>query len=201
MSQKTKESSESYLSLQEIRKLISSISDMRDKLMIRLLYETGCTLIELVNIKVSDILGNKIKIFDPETRELRFSRISGKLAKDLSFYIRGNNLSKGYYILSTRQSKQISEKRVRQLIQDYTKKISSRKINPQMFRYYHIIHAYQNGVLLENIAKQRKAKFIALENLSSQYNGGLYPGSPSLILLPTYVIIGAYLKNPIKTLP
>ncbi len=154
MSQKTKESSESYLSLQEIRKLISSISDMRDKLMIRLLYETGCTLIELVNIKVSDILGNKIKIFDPETRELRFSRISGKLAKDLSFYIRGNNLSKGYYILSTRQSKQISEKRVRQLIQDYTKKISSRKINPQMFRYYHIIHAYQNGVLLENIAKQ-----------------------------------------------
>lgn len=154
MSQKTKEVSESYLSLQEIRKLISSISDMRDKLMIRLLYETGCTLIELVNIKVSDILGNKIKILEPETKEIRFSRISGKLAKDLSFYIKGNNLSKDAHILSTRQSQKISEKRVRQLIQDYTKKISSRKINPQMFRYYHISHAYHNGILLENIAKQ-----------------------------------------------
>ena len=154
MSQKNKEVSESYLSLQEIRKLISSISDMRDKLMIRILYETGCTLVELVNIKVSDILGNKIKILEPETKEIRFSRISGKLAKDLSFYIKGNNLSKDAYILSTRQSEKISEKRVRQLIQEYTKKISSRKINPQMFRYYHINHAYQNGVLLENIAKQ-----------------------------------------------
>lgn len=148
------ESSLKYLSLKQIRLLIRSISDNRDKLMIRVLYESGCSLVELTNIKVKDILGNRIKIINPETKEIRFSCISGKLAKDLRLYVLGNNFKKDAYLISTRQSSRISEKRIRQLIHEYTQKVFSEKINPQSFRYFHIAHAYSNGVLLENISAQ-----------------------------------------------
>ncbi|MBN2423268.1 site-specific integrase [Candidatus Woesearchaeota archaeon] len=143
-----------YLSIDELKNLLSSIKDMRDKLMIKILYETGCTLIELIEIKVADIFSNKIKILDPDTKKTRFARISLKLAQDLAFYIKGNNLSADDYVISTRQSPKISEKRVRQLIQYYTSKFINTKINPQMFRYYHIVHAYLSGVFIENIANQ-----------------------------------------------
>ena len=59
---KQKQISESFLSLKEVRILIDSVSDARDKLMIRMLYETGCEVSELVDVKVKDLLGNKIKI-------------------------------------------------------------------------------------------------------------------------------------------
>lgn len=131
-----------------------SITDVRDKLMIRVLYETGCSLIELTHIQVKDILGNKIKIKNPETKEIRFSYISGKLAKDIKQFVLGNNLNKDTCLISTRQSSRISEKRVRQLIHFYTQLVFSEKINPQSFRYFHIAHAYSNGVLLETISKQ-----------------------------------------------
>ncbi len=143
-----------YLSIEEVRALLASIIDARDKLMIRLLYETGCTPTELTKISVSDIAGNSIKIKNEDTKQLRFSKISGKLSKDLSLFIQGNKLGKKDFILSTRQSKKISEKRVRQLVQIYTKKCNNRAINPMMFRYYHIAHAYLNGVFIEEIAKQ-----------------------------------------------
>lgn len=140
-----------YLELDEIRGFLSSIDNARDKLLIRILYETGCSLIELTNIKIEDIAGNKIKI--KEDKKIRFSRISGKLSKDIKMFVEGNKLKKDSYLISTRQSNQISEKRIRQLIQKYTKKYRQ-KINPQMFRYYHIAHAYQNGVFIENISNQ-----------------------------------------------
>ncbi len=141
-----------YLTLEQVRTLIANISNMRDKLMFRVLYETGCTINELVEIKASDIGGNTIKIKDHDN--VRFTNISGKLAKDLSLFIKGNKLAKEDYILSTRQSQKMSEKRVRQLIQSYTEKAHYGKINPQMFRYYHVAHAYNNGIMLENISKQ-----------------------------------------------
>jgi integrase len=149
-----RKSRQMYLSLNQVKKLVDFIEDMRDKLAIKILYETGCSLGELVSIRVSDIIENKIRLLGADNKKIRYSRISKKLAESLSLYIRGNNLSKESYILSTKKSPKISEKRVRQLIQYYGKKSGFGKINPQMFRYYHIAHSYENGVYIENISKQ-----------------------------------------------
>ncbi len=86
-----------------------------------------------------------------KSTSFRVAKISGNLSKDMSLYIQGNKLQG--YVFCTRQSKKISEKRVRQLVQEYTKKIGT-AINPIMLRYYHIAHAYLNGVFIEEIAKQ-----------------------------------------------
>jgi integrase len=154
MTQKINKISDSYLTLNQVRTLIKSISNARDKFMLRLLYETGCSLNELVTIKAKDIQGKIVKIIDNDTKQLRFSHISSKLAKDLKLYIKGNNFAKESFVIRTRQSPNISERRVRQLIQYYSKLHLKITINPQKFRYFHIAHAYTNGILLESISKQ-----------------------------------------------
>ena len=87
-------SKQSYLSSKQVIALSESVKDMRDKLIIKILYEAGCSLGELVSIKVSDVLPDKIRIFDFKTKEKRFSKISKKLGKELLLYIQGNEISK-----------------------------------------------------------------------------------------------------------
>ncbi|MFH2021575.1 MAG: site-specific integrase [archaeon] len=144
----------SYLLPREVRELIAYIHSARDRILLRILYETGCTLKELVALKVSDILGKKISVVNHSTKNVRFSHISSKLAKDIKAYILGNLLKKEDFLLSSRQGKGISEKRVRQLIQQYAMDCFSKKISAHDFRYFHIAHAYTSGVLLQNIARQ-----------------------------------------------
>jgi site-specific recombinase XerD len=135
-----------YLSINEVKQLLVSVNDARDRLIIRVLYETGCELTELVNMDASDVLGHTIRING------RYAQVSGKLAKDLSLYIHGNGMDAKLFL--TRQSGSISEKRIRQLIQKHSLNAFGRAITSQALRYSHIIHAYSSGVLLDNIAKQ-----------------------------------------------
>jgi integrase/recombinase XerD len=143
-----------YLSSQEVKSLVYSVKDIRDKFVIQILYETGCTLGELVNIKVSDIKDSTIRLTNTDSKETRKSRISSSLYKKLLLYIKGNGLKEKSYIISTRNSENISEKRVRQLIQSYGNKLGYPRLNPQLFRYYHIAHAYEKGVFIDNISNQ-----------------------------------------------
>ena len=145
---------DSYSSLNELRNFIDSIHNARDKLIVKILYETGCSLTELINVKACDIAGNTVKINSTDNNSIRFPKISGKLAKDLSLFIIGNKLRPDSHLFTTRQSKGISEKRIRQLIQHYSISLDSGIINPHKIRYYHILHAYQSGVFIENISKQ-----------------------------------------------
>jgi integrase len=145
---------ENFLKQDEVKKFIDSIRDMRDKLCVSILYETGCLLSELVNLKVFDINEQGLRIINPDTKEARVIKITSSLSKKILLYIQGNNISKDSYLLSTKKSSQISVKRVRQIIQFYSQKSGLGVINPQMFRYYHIAHAYLNTVLIENIASR-----------------------------------------------
>jgi site-specific recombinase XerD len=157
-----------YLSFNQIQNLINSIKDMRDKLLVKILYETGCSLGELVNLKVSDIDENRIIITDPNTKKSRISRISQKLGKEIALFIKGNNIPKESSIIFTKNSANISEKRVRQLLQNYAQELGYGKINPQMLRYYHIAHAYSNGVLIENISSQLGIKKLRIFQILSE---------------------------------
>lgn len=139
-----------YLTMDQVRHLITSVNDARDKIMIRILYETACTIKELTKIKVEDISGNRIRI--KSAAAVRFPKISGTLARDLSLFIKGNQLGRSSFILSTRQGKNISEKRISQLIREYTSGLGI--INPHQFRYFHVAHAYLNGVFIEEISDQ-----------------------------------------------
>jgi len=144
-----------YLKRSELSRLNSHIKEPRDKLILDILYETGCTVNELINIRVKDIDFYKFKIkFSSSSTKSNKSRngyISKNLIHKIKSYTQNSALN---YLFSTRQSSQITTKRVRQLIQSYSIKTGLGKINPQVIRYTHIAHALERGISLTAIQKQ-----------------------------------------------
>ena len=65
-----------YLSKEEFNKLNNQINNHRDRLILNTLYETGCTVNELINIKISDLnfLEGTIK-FLPEKHSIGYQKL------------------------------------------------------------------------------------------------------------------------------
>ena len=155
-----------YLSTKEIRDLINYIDSKRDKLIVRILFETGCTVNELVNIQIKDIdFNQKLIYFPPEiTKSTRpkKSLISDSLASFIKSYIVSSLRSRSNaayiekkYLFSTRQSQAMTTKRIRQILQFYGQALHfPKKLNPHVLRYSHIAHALDSGISLKSIQKQ-----------------------------------------------
>lgn len=144
-----------YLELDEVISLARSMNNLRDKLIVFLLYETGCSITELINLKIKNILKKEKKIIIEEsvrTNEKRIVEISKELLDIIKKYLIEKK-SNSEFILSSRQSKNMTQKRIQQIISSY-KLSSGKKITPQILRYTHIAQAYSQGVAINNISKQ-----------------------------------------------
>ena len=142
------------LSSVQYKRLFKVISEERSRLILQVLYETGCTVNELVHIKVSDVDFEQNSIKFPsentKTHKSRVSCVSKELIETIDHYIKHGLL----YLFSTRQSGKITTKRVRQLILSFSKKANLPKVTPQIIRYTHIAHALRKGIPLVAIQKQ-----------------------------------------------
>lgn len=165
-----KTSSINYISIEKIKKLLDSITSNRDKLIIKILFETGCTVNELVKIKILDIdfINNLINFSKTSTKshKNKTSSISHSLVSELKKYV---DDSRQEYLFSTRQSSLMTTKRVRQIIQFYGSKAGfPTKLNPQILRYSHIAHALESGISLKAIQKQTGLEQLRLRQISEE---------------------------------
>ena len=144
-----------YVDVDHIRKLVSNAKTERDKIIILILFETGCTVNELVNIRVRDIEGSTIHFIASITRNNhpKFARISDRLKSMIESYLKTRNTTKTSYIFEARLNKKITTKRVRQIIQALGKTIG-RTVNPQTIRYSHLVHALRMAIPLNEISRQ-----------------------------------------------
>lgn len=152
----TKASNIKYLAEEDIVNLVSTISSTRDRLILLILYETGCSITELTNIKLRDIKTNKKELIinhSVRTGEKRTTKISNRLSKTIKEFLKKTNQkNNSNHLFTTRQSSTITPKRVQQILGQYT--IKKIKVTPQIIRYTHIAHAYKNGVSINEITKQ-----------------------------------------------
>jgi len=119
----------------KFRKYIDSVNDNTHRLIISLLYETGCTLSELVNIKLKHLnLSEKRLTIPKENAKNKTERklpISSSLNKMLSEF--SNNRNKSEYLFHSRQGNQISPRRIEQILVKYSE-LSQVKITQQGLR-------------------------------------------------------------------
>ena len=135
-------SSESHIvNKVKISKVLEITQSARDYLVIKILFETGCSLKELVGIKASDFNIDSIRF------GTRRSMVSNELSDAISFYIQGNRLNPRSILLVTRQGPSISTKRIAQILDSYD-------LDYRSLRYSHIAHAYKNGLQVSAIAEQ-----------------------------------------------
>jgi len=146
----------SYLSIKELKGLIRISKVLRDDLIISILYETGCTVSELVNIRIVDFDFEKNRLTieweNARNNQTRQVYISNNLIMKIKEYIKENPHRE--YLFYTRQSPQMTTKRICQLVKKYCILSGLKEFTPQILRYTHIVHAYQKKIPLDAIQRQ-----------------------------------------------
>jgi len=144
-----------FLSHSQIDRLKKAEIDERDRLLIDTLYETGCTVKELVNISKPDIDSSRccvrIRGASARNREMRQSYVSRELVGRMQKQLAQNSSE---YLFSTRQSSAMTTKRARQIVQSLLLQSGIAGAGPQIFRYTHIVHAYEKNIPISAIQKQ-----------------------------------------------
>jgi integrase len=131
-----------YLSREELEQLLQAVPSQRDKLLVRLLYESGCSISELSDLRTHAIHTDGTVSFGS-----RKAHISSDLAQELI-------KQASTYIFHTRQTPTITPKRIQQILKPHIASVHKGKITPHVLRYTHIVHAYQQGLPLSVISQQ-----------------------------------------------
>lgn len=153
-----------HLALEELDRLLTSITNQRDKLIVRLLYESGCSISEISELRASAVHSDGTVQFAN-----RKAHISSELAQELL-------KQADSYVFHTRQTPTITPKRIQQILKPYIAAVHRGKTTPHILRYTHIIHAYKQGLQLQAISRQtgltavRVAQIVAEVPASKSYN-------------------------------
>lgn len=150
-----------YLTQQQIRRLRELAKAPRDYLLIEVQYQTGCSVSELVDIKKTDVTPTFIRI------QGRKCFITQTLAKQLLSYAQSHDSE---YVFATRQSPQLTQKRVQQIVKGYLNKLSADiyKKTPHILRYTHIAHAIKQHIPFSAIKEQTGLGDLRLSQLFSE---------------------------------
>ena len=157
-----------YLTAEEFGRIRKSAQNKRDRLILDILFGTGCTLKELVNIKAGDFEFAKNRLAIKAAGQQRTAAVSGRLSSRIRKFVEDNGLGRQDCLFSTRQSRAMSEKRAFQIIKKCSRKAGLKAAGPQILRYSHIANSLAAGKAVEDISGQT-----GIRNLSRFHLYGL----------------------------
>ena len=160
------------LNNEEVQKLLSAPDNARDKLLLAVLYETGCSVNEIASLKTADFSQGKLHIAGKRERTVK---ISDTVSEELLKFVLGKARESPLF---TGKQGELTTKRVRQIVHQYTKSALGEEINPQAMRYTSFAHSLSKGM---NAAAAGKNL-----GLEAQRTSQLYTAYSQPILAPTY---------------
>ena len=168
--QKTFRDSIKYLKREEWQALKESIDNVRDKIIINLLYSSGVRVAELCLMKIEEVdFSNgfiRIPKENTKTKQSRTVRIGKEILSDLKALLRLEKRKKSY-LFRSRQGKQLTTRRIEQIIHEYAERAGIQKVyaydkknrplytvSPHTLRHTHIVHALLDKVPITAVQKQ-----------------------------------------------
>lgn len=146
-----------YLTKEEFDRIREPVRDKRDRLILDIIFEAGCTLGELVNIEVEDIEFARNSLTIRAKEQKREVAISEGLSLRIKEFAMENKLAEKDRLFSTRQSKAISGKRVFQILREYSRNVGL-AVNTRILRNTHIAHSLSAGKTIEEVSRQTGIK-------------------------------------------
>ena len=121
----------------------------RDRLLLEMLYATGVRVSELVNIKVSDINGEEIKVLGKGNKE-RIVEFGDYAESILELYLnegyKSLNVEKSEYLFLNNRGGKLTTRGVRYILDNIINKTTiDKKISPHMLRHTFATHLLNEG--------------------------------------------------------
>lgn len=121
----------------------------RDRLLLEMLYATGVRVSELVNIKVSDINGEEIKVLGKGNKE-RIVEFGDYAESILELYLnegyKSLNVKKSEYLFLNNRGGKLTTRGVRYILDNIINKTTiDKKISPHMLRHTFATHLLNEG--------------------------------------------------------
>lgn len=133
------------LSKEDIQKIINLNTNLKHRLIIKILYSSGLRLQELIDLKRNDIDFDRNLIFvkSGKGKKDRFTLLSQELKLDLLKYYSSYSFKTDYVFEG--RNKKYSKKSVQKILEYSGKKIDKR-ITPHMLRHSFATHLLESGV-------------------------------------------------------
>jgi len=173
-----------YLSSDEMNLLLEEIGTqdrknrVRNYLIFRLLYSTGCRIKEFSLIQIKHIDFNTQLITIPaentKTNKSRVVRINIKLFLDLKTYLEDNNIKSGFIFRNKNTLENMTTRNYNYILDSYYNNIKSKlKFKPHVhsFRHTHIMSSINSGVPLPAVMKQVGHINLSTTQIYSDYIG------------------------------
>ena len=131
--------------------------DIRNKLIVELLYSTGIRRAELINLKLTDvdINQNQIKVLGKRNKE-RYIPLMKSVQDTISLYLIKRNLLDSIddkpYLFLTKKGKKIYSALVYRVVKNYFNQASTKvKKSPHILRHSFATHLLNNGADLNSV--------------------------------------------------
>jgi len=153
---------ERILSQEEVQKIISSVQNTRNRLIIKTLYYTGVRISELVSLKWKDLQhrdeGGQMSIFGKGDKSNVLL-----LPKDLWFELMllRDTLSDEGPVFKSRKGGHLNPSHVQRMLKEIAIKAISKGATPHWYRHSHASHALENGCPIHLVQKQLNHSSIA----------------------------------------
>lgn len=141
------------LSVDEIKKMISVTSNIKHRLIIKLLYGTGLRVSEIINLMKKDINFEEdlIKIRLAKGKKDRFVKIPLSIKQELKSYI---SLASGEYLFESNRGGKLTKKTIGKIVSNSAKKASIKKrVYPHLLRHSFATHLLEGGTDIRIIQK------------------------------------------------
>ena len=143
-----------YLTPEEAHQLIDAAENDRDRLFLRLLWETGLRVSEAINVKLVDVGRDGIRVLGKGAVE-RVVFVQDALVASILFYAQEAHLNRDDYLFASRKGGHITKQRADQIIKEAARWAGlQRNIHAHLFRHGYAVNFLNSGGRLDALQEQ-----------------------------------------------
>ena len=143
-----------YLTPEEAHQLVEAAENERDRLLLRLLWETGVRVSEAVRIRLEDVGRDGVRVLGKGHVE-RVVFVQEGLVAAILFYAQQERLNREDYLFPSRKGGHITKQRADQIIKKAAKRANlQRTVHAHLFRHGYAINFLNHGGRLDALQEQ-----------------------------------------------